>query len=300
MRIDSSKLAQFGLIVSSDVVFDFLGLSNSGTPNTLTFLDDAKYIASIISNDNITGILTTENLITALTNVSSSEKRIFILSSEPRYDFYNLYNQLAKDNYIRVDSIIHPTAQIHPRAYVAEHNVIIGENVIIGPNVSVLEDVEIGENTIVGANTVLGCDDAEIKRTSKGLLKVFHDGRLIIGKNVDIGSGCVIDKGFKNLDTVIGDGSLISNYCMVAHCSEIGKNCMILQCIICGSVKIEDDVRVSPGAVISNQIKIGSGAEIGIGSIVVKDVPSKAKLSGYYAIDHKKFLYNYVKTFGKI
>jgi hypothetical protein len=26
---------------------------------------------------------------------------------------------------------------------------------------------------------------------------------LIIGSNVDIGSGCVIDKGFKNLDTVI-------------------------------------------------------------------------------------------------
>jgi UDP-3-O-[3-hydroxymyristoyl] glucosamine N-acyltransferase len=300
MRIDSSKLAQFGLIVPNDIVFDFLGLSNSGTPNTLTFLDNAKFIPSIGSNDNITGVVTTENLITALTNVTASKKKIFIVSSEPRFAFYKLYNQLAKDNYSRVDSIIHPTAQIHAKAYVAEHNVIIGENVIIGPNVSILEDVEIGDNTIVGANTVLGCDDAEIKRTSKGLLKVFHDGRLIIGKNVDIGSGCVIDKGFKNLDTVIGDGSMISNYCMVAHCTKIGKNCMILQCIICGSVKIEDDVRVSPGAVISNQIKIGSEAEIGIGSIVVKDVPSKAKLSGYYAIDHKRFLYNYVKAFGKI
>jgi UDP-3-O-[3-hydroxymyristoyl] glucosamine N-acyltransferase len=300
MKIDSSKLAQFGLIVPNDIVFEFLGLSNSGIPNTLTFLDDSKFIASIGLNDNITGVVTKESLIPALTNVSSSGKKIFILSSEPRFDFYKLYNQLAKDSYSRVDSIIHPTAQIHPRAYIAEHNVIIGENVIIGPNVSVLEDVEIGDNTIVGANTVLGCDDAEIKKTSKGLLKVFHDGRLIIGKNVDIGSGCVIDKGFKNLDTVIGDGTLISNYSMIAHCTTIGKNCMILQCIICGSVNIEDNVRVSPGAVISNQIKIGSDAEIGIGSIVVKDVPSKAKLSGYYAIDHKRFLYNYVKTFGKI
>lgn len=300
MKIDSNLLDKFGLKIPSNIFFDFLGLSNSVTPNTLTFLDDERFIASIVSNDNITGVVSTEKLISSLSNLTTSKYLNYIISTEPRFDFYKLYNHLAKNNYIRIDSIIHHTAQIHPKAYVSDHNVIIGENVVIGPNVSIFEDVEIGSNTIIGANTVLGCDDAEIKRTSKGLLKVFHDGKLIIGKNVDIGSGCVIDKGFKNLDTVIGDGTLISNYCMVAHSTKIGNNCMILQCIICGSVKIEDDVRVSPGAVISNQIKIGSGADIGIGSIVVKDVPSKAKVSGYYAIDHKKFLYNYVKTFGKI
>jgi UDP-3-O-[3-hydroxymyristoyl] glucosamine N-acyltransferase len=300
MKINAKMLAEFGLVLSDEIEFDFLGLSNSIEPNTLTFLDDSKFIASIASNKNISGIVITESLISSMTNVIAEGEKFFIVSKDPRYDFYKLYNSLAIVKYQSVDTIIHPTAQIHPNAYVASHNVIIGKNVIIGPNASVLEDVEIGENSIIGANTVLGCDDAEIKRTSKGLLKVFHDGRLIIGSNVDIGSGCVIDKGFKNLDTVIGDGTLISNYCMVAHCTKIGNNCMILQCIICGSVKIEDDVRVSPGAVISNQVKIGNGAEIGLGSIVVKDVPSKAKLSGYYAIDHKRFLYNYVKTFGKI
>jgi UDP-3-O-[3-hydroxymyristoyl] glucosamine N-acyltransferase len=300
MRIDSDLLKNFGLVIPQNITFDFLGLSNSDTKNTLSFLDDSRFISSIFTNENITGLITTENLISRISNLTSLQNKTFIISTEPRSDFYNLYNLIAKNNYLRVDSIIHPTAHIHPTAYIACHNVIIGENVIIGPNASVLEDVEIDANTIIGANTVLGCDGAEIKRTSKGLLKVFHDGKLIIGKNVDIGCGCVIDKGFKDLDTVIGDGTFVSNYCMIAHCTKIGINCMILQCIVCGSVKIEDNVRVSPGAVISNRINIGSGADIGIGSIVVKDVPSMAKLSGYYAIDHKKFLYNYVKTFGKI
>jgi UDP-3-O-[3-hydroxymyristoyl] glucosamine N-acyltransferase len=300
MKIDSNLLEKFGFKIPDNIFFDILGLSNSVTPNTLTFLDDEKFISSIISNDNITGVISNESLISNISNLKISKNLNYIVSSEPRYDFYKLYNHLAKNNYIRFDSVIHHTAKIHPKAFVSDNNVIIGENVVIGPNVSVLEDVEIGENTIIGANTVLGCDDAEVKRTSKGLLKVFHDGKLIIGKNVDIGSGCVIDKGFKNLDTNIGDGTLISNYCMIAHCTKIGKNCMILQCIVCGSVKIEDNVRISPGAVISNQIKIGAGADIGIGSIVVKDVSANSKLSGYYAIDHKIFLYNYVKTFGKI
>jgi UDP-3-O-[3-hydroxymyristoyl] glucosamine N-acyltransferase len=294
MRIDSDLLKNFGLVIPQNITFDFLGLSNSDTKNTLSFLDDSRFISSIFTNENITGLITTENLISRISNLTSLQNKTFIISTEPRSDFYNLYNLIAKNNYLRVDSIIHPTAHIHPTAYIACHNVIIGENVIIGPNASVLEDVEIDANTIIGANTVLGCDGAEIKRTSKGLLKVFHDGKLIIGKNVDIGCGCVIDKGFKDL------GTFVSNYCMIAHCTKIGINCMILQCIVCGSVKIEDNVRVSPGAVISNRINIGSGADIGIGSIVVKDVPSMAKLSGYYAIDHKKFLYNYVKTFGKI
>lgn len=300
MIIDSIILEQFGLKIHDNIFFDTLGLSNSTTPNTLTFLDDERFISSIVLNDNIIGVVSTEKLISSIKKLNPSKNIYYVISQEPRYDFYKLYNEIAKKNYTSFESIIHETAEVHPNAFISKNNVIIGENVIIGPNVSVLEDVEIGANSIIGANTVLGCDDAEIKRTSRGLLKVFHDGKLLIGKNVDIGSGCVIDKGFKGLDTVIGDGTLISNFCMIAHCTKIGNNCMILQCIVCGSVKIENDVRISPGAVISNQIKIGSGADIGIGSIVVKDVPSNAKLSGYYAIDHKKFLYNYVKNFGKI
>ena len=275
-----------------------LGLVNSLDENTLSFLDDENYLSLIIENKNITSLIINKQIANKIDN--NNLNIYLIIVDDPRYYFYKLYNTLAKINIKLFESIIHPSAKIHPKAYVAENNVLIGEGVIIGPNSTVLEDVEIGKNVIVGSNTILGCDDAEVKRTKVGFLKVVHDGKLIIKDNVDIGSNCTIDKGFKNKDTIIGKGTVVSNHCMIAHSTRIGNNCLILQCIICGSVVLDDNVRISPGAVISNQIKIGNNVEIGLGSIVVKNVKPNSKLSGYYAIDHKKFLYKYVKTFGKI
>ena len=257
-----------------------LGLVNSTVENTLSFLDDENYLSLIIENKNITSLIINKQI---ANKIDINNLNIYlIIVDDPRYSFYKLYNTLAKINIELFESIIHPSAKIHPKAYVAENNVLIGEGVIIG------------------SNTILGCDDAEVKRTKVGFLKVVHDGKLIIKDNVDIGSNCTIDKGFKNKDTIIGKGTVVSNHCMIAHSSRIGNNCLILQCIICGSVVLEDNVRISPGAVISNQITIGNNVEIGLGSIVVKNVKPNSKLSGYYAIDHKKFLYKYVKTFGKI
>lgn len=282
-----------------DIKISNLGLVNSKKKNTLTFLDDENYISSLLENKNIIALISKHELV----NKIKSEKATniyFIIVDEPRFSFYNLYNYLAKLNLKSFKSIIHNTAKINPTAYIASNNVIIGKEVEIGPNSSIMENVEIGDNVVVGSNTTLGCEDAEIKRTEKGYIKVVHDGKLIIENNVDIGSGCTIDLGFKEKDTLIKEGTVISNYCMIAHSTVIGMNCLILQCIICGSAVIGDNVRVSPGAVVSNQIEIGDNAEIGLGSIVVKNVKPNSKLSGYYAIDHKKFLYKYVKHFGKI
>lgn len=282
----------------ADVQIECLGLADSTLDNTLTFLDDQKFLDRVIRNKCISSVLTNESIAHELANELISFHVIIV--PDPRRSFYMLYNVLARENRILSKSLIHPSAIIHPSANIAENNVVISEGVIIGPNSTILMDVVIGKNVEIGSNTTLGCEGAEVKSTNKGLLRVEHDGKLIVKDNVSIGSNCTIDKGFKNSDTVIGFGTVIANQCMIAHSTKIGANCLLIQCIVCGSVVVGDNVRINPGAVVSNQLNIGRNAKIGLGTVVIKNVKENANVSGFYAIDHNTHLYKYVKLFGKI
>ena len=70
----------------------------------------------------------------------------------------------------------------------------IGKNVTIHPNVTILADVNIGDNCVIHSGSVLGTAFVN-KRTSKGINQFFHDGKLIVKKNVEILTNCSLDKG---------------------------------------------------------------------------------------------------------
>lgn len=176
----------------------------------------------------------------------------------------------------------------------------IGKNVVIGPNSTILPDVIIADGCRVGSNSVLGCDDVEAKNTSKGLLNVFHDGQLILDDNVSIGSNCTLVKGIYSQDTIVKSGSFISNNCHIGHRVQIGNNCLILTCSICGGATIGDNVRINPGAIVSNQIVIGDNAFVTLGSVVIKDVKPNEKVTGNFALEHNRFMYKYIKMFGPL
>lgn len=275
--------------------YQYFGLADSKMINTLTFCDNEKFINQILKNDNISGVFTTNDFQDKFRN----HKNI-IICKDPRWSFYTLFNSLARKNYIKNPTIIDSSAEIHKTTYVSEYNVSIGKNVIIGPNSTILPDVTIKDNCRVGSNSVLGCDDVEVKNTSQGLLAVFHDGKLILHENVNIGSNCTLVKGIYNQDTIVKSGSFISNNCHIGHRVQIGNNCLILTCSICGGANIGDNVRINPGAIISNQIVIGDNAFVTIGSVVIKDVKANERVSGNFALEHNRFIYKYIKMFGPL
>jgi len=115
---------------------------------------------------------------------------------------------------------------------------------------------------------------------SAGWVHFPHYGRVIYGKNVEIGRGTYIDRGSLS-NTVIGDGTKIDNLVHVAHNVQIGKRCLIVAgAIIGGSVTIGDDCFIGIGALIKNGVKIGDGATVGMGAVVIKDVPAGATVVG--------------------
>lgn len=265
----------------ADFGFDNFGLSNSNLPNTISFLDTADYVEAVNTNNNIVALFTTQEL-----NSRVSDRIIKLISTDPRYDFYKIYNQIKKREYERSENIVSNKAIIDTSVIISQHNVVIEENVLIYPGAIILPDVIIRKNCIIGPGTVIGTEGFEVKRTAKGLLPVFHDGSVILNEGVEIGANCTVAKGIMSNSTVIGSGTKIDNLVHVAHNVRIGSNCLIIasSCIL-GSVTIGNDVWIGPSTVIRNGVDIGDRSEITMGSIISQNVRADMKIVGRLAMD---------------
>jgi len=188
-------------------------------------------------------------------------------------------------------------------------NVKIGKNSIIGSNTIIEHDVQIGKECIIGSNVIIKNtlvgervviqDNCKIGQKGFGFIpnknkniKFPHIGRVIVGDDVEIASGCTIDRGSVD-DTVIGKNTYLDNQVHIAHNVKIGTDCMIAgQVGFAGSSTIGNNVSIGGQAGISGHLKIGNNVKIGGGSGVVKDIKDNQVVMGYPAVPLRQFLKN--------
>ena len=121
-------------------------------------------------------------------------------------------------------------------------------------------------------------------------VKFPHIGKVILKNDVEIATGCTIDRGSID-DTIIGENTYLDNQIHVAHNVKIGSNCMIAgQVGFAGSSTIGDNVSIGGQAGVSGHLKIGNNVKIGGGSGVVNDIEDNQVIMGYPAISLKEFL----------
>ncbi len=121
-------------------------------------------------------------------------------------------------------------------------------------------------------------------------MKFPHIGKVIIKDDVEIASGCTIDRGSVD-DTTIGNNTYLDNQVHIAHNVRIGSNCMIAgQVGFAGSTIVGNNVSIGGQAGVSGHLKIGNNVKIGGGSGVVKDVNDGQIVMGYPAVPLKEFL----------
>ena len=186
-------------------------------------------------------------------------------------------------------------------------NVKLGNNTIIGSNTTIEKNVIIGKNCVLGSNvniknSVLGDrvmlqDNCNVGQKGFGFIpmkgkniKFPHIGKVKIDDQVEIASGCTIDRGSID-DTIIGRNTYLDNQVHIAHNVQIGINCMIAgQVGFAGSSVIGNDVKIGGQAGISGHLKVGNNVKIGGGSGVVKDVGDNQIIMGYPAVSFKEFI----------
>ena len=104
----------------------------------------------------------------------------------------------------------------------------------------------------------------------------------VIGTNVHIGKGCVICPGcILTNDITIGDFVFINASSTVGHDSIIGEYTSINGKVeITGNVKVGVECLFGVGAKVIPKRRIGDGATIGAGSVVIRNVPSGVTVFG--------------------
>ena len=165
-------------------------------------------------------------------------------------------------------------------------NVKIGKNCIIHPGVRIYKDCEIGDDCIIHSNVIIGADGFGFAPNENGTFKkVKQLGNVLIEDNVEIGSGCTIDRGVTD-STIIGKGTIMDNQVHIGHDVTVGKNCLFAaQVGIAGATVIEDGVTLWGQVGVNKTITIGSGAVVMGQSGVVGNIDGNKMYWGTPAIN---------------
>lgn len=168
-----------------------------------------------------------------------------------------------------------PGCQVDPTAFV-DVSCRLAPNVWIGPNVTIFEGCEIGPGSVIGWDG-FGYEWSEQRH--QWTRKPQSCG-VRIGPNVHIGANVCIDRGSYR-DTVVGEGCRIDNLVHIAHNVIVRDHTLVIaKAELSGSVEVGKRCWIGPAACVREHLKIGDGALVGIGAVVVKDVPAGETWAG--------------------
>lgn len=112
----------------------------------------------------------------------------------------------------------------------------------------------------------------------------------IIREQVEIGDHAIIMMGaIINIGAIIGEGTMIDMGAVLGGRATVGKNCHIgAGTVLAGVIEppsakpviIEDDVVIGANAVVLEGIKVGKGAVVAAGAVVIEDVPPNTVVGG--------------------
>ena len=268
--------------------FSALGRPKDWQPNRLVSIENEADLEILNQDKNISFVITSETFAKLV-----PENIGMLIVDEPNTVFRKIHSALVAmggfypddfDNEISSDAVIHRTAVISDRSVRIERNCRIGPKAFVGPQTVIEEDVSIGPGTILGAdwsNPPLGDINVNLIRA----------GGIRIGKKAWIHANCVVERSIFSGLTEIGDYTYIDNLVSIGAGARTGKACLIVAAAVIGeNASLGDEVWVGPNSLIADGVRIGRKGSVTLGSVVIEDIAAGKKVTGNFAIDHKKFI----------
>jgi UDP-N-acetylglucosamine acyltransferase len=184
-------------------------------------------------------------------------------------------------------NMIHQTALINRQAEI-DSDVEIGPYSVIGAGVKIGKETKVASHVVIEGRTSLGQGNtiyqfATIGSRPQDLKYRGEASELIIGKHNTIREYVSLNPGTAGggMVTRVGDHNLLMMHCHIAHDCLIGSHNIIANgATLGGHVVVEDHVIVGGLVGIHQFARIGSGAILGAGSMVSKDVPPFCNATG--------------------
>ena len=277
-----AKVTESILIGDPSIVVDNISSIANANSTSVTFLSNLKYSSSL-ANSKACAVVVHKNF--------EDDNKFNYLKSDDPYLTYAKLTKLFKDEselvipFIHDSAVISDTASVSKKVHIGANvfigpNCIINENVVINANCSLVKDVEIDSDTTINFGTVLGSDGFGFAPSNKGYVKIEQLGGLKIGKNVEIGANCTIDRGALD-NTEIHDGVILDNLIHIAHNVVLGKNSAIAaSCAIAGSSKIGQNFQMGGLSGVLGHLDICDDVTVGAHTLITKSIKQPGNYIG--------------------
>ena len=301
------------LNISQNCDIEISGLNGlkDATNNELSFLESSKYISSL-KDTKAAAVFVNKEF-----EQEVPSGTIAIVCDEPYINLAKA-SKLFAPKLIENDGnepIIGENTTIMPNVHLGKNVVIgknctimsgsfiadcvtIGNNTIIYPNITIYRDCNIGDDCIIHSGTVIGSDGFGFAHTKDGkYIKIYQNGNVIIGNDVEIGANCTIDRAVFS-STIIEDGVRIDNLVHIAHNCKIGRgSILVTQVGLSGSTTLQPYVIMGGQSATSGHLEIGAFSTIAARGGVTKSIKEPKKTwAGFPLIEHRDWL----KLQGKI
>jgi len=184
-------------------------------------------------------------------------------------------------------SRVHPTAVVDSRAEL-DDDVEIGPYCVVGADVKIGKGCRIHSHVVLSGRTTLGAGNvifpfAAVGTMPQDLKYKGEPSDLVIGERNTIREYVSLNPGTSGggMITRVGNQNLLMMQCHIAHDCILGdRNVIANGATLGGHVVIEDFVIVGGLVGIHQFVRIGTGAILGAGAMVSKDVPPYCSATG--------------------
>lgn len=131
-------------------------------------------------------------------------------------------------------------------------------------------------------NVVQRAKYASMLRERGGQFAVLVEPSSKIGGQTDLGSGCVVGPFcVVSCNVRAGEDCILTSHVTVGHDVRLGSSCHVgAYVFLGGGAVLGEQVTIHPHATLLPGVRIGDGAIIGAGSVVVRSVPAGLTVFG--------------------
>jgi len=286
-----ARHVQGELVGDGELVIDRVAPIDKAGPGEITFVSNPRYVP-FVRTTRASAIIVSPKL--------RNLKRNLIVTPNPYLAFARAVAALMEKKPPRRPGV-HPTAviaetasvgreaSIGPHVVVEEgarigdrvtlmagvyigREVSIGDDTVVHPNTSIYRGSRIGRRCIIHSNVVIGSDGFGWAPNGSHYEPIPQVGVTVIGDDVSVGAGTVINRGGLG-DTTIGRGTKIDSLVVISHNVEIGEDCLFVSQVgISGSVKIGNHVTLGGQVGVAGHLKIGDNVQVAAQSGVSHDL----------------------------
>lgn len=312
-----------GMMMRLFEILKFLGIDSEGfvdfdvkslnalddaSENDLIYVDQEKYLEKLADSKAGAVLVSEKNLsyvpqgMQGIT-VSNPHLAFAYLSSFFSYENFSFQGdepKVAEDVIVMNGAYLGRGVEIGKGSIIMAGAVIsdgvkIGENCKIYPNVVIYAHSEIGNGVYIHAGSVIGSDGFGYAHTQDGKhIKIFHNGKVVIEDEVEIGANCTIDRAVFG-ETRIKKGSKIDNLVQIGHNCIIGEHTILVSQVgLAGSTSTGRNVVMGGQAGTGGHIHIGDFVQVAGRGAVGKNLPPNTKWGGHPLMELDEWMKFYV------